>query len=718
MGSSFGLCVIMGLPSFSLLVLFVAVTHGLDVSSEIERDVETAEYIKVCEAGYFCDWKNFFKKKICPKGHFCPKNSFKPTPCPLSTYASEVGLKAESECKTCPPGHYCVGFGLTKPSGPCNAGYFCPSGSIHPDEEDCAKGSYCPEGTAKPIECPAGTYQPYTRVKSLSSCKPCPAGKFCGKPGLSAPDGFCSAGQFCPTGSTKATPCPAGTYQPMARQSSCDACMEGEFCAGQGLPLPTGPCQPGFFCPAGSRKADEKECPKGTYCPTGSPLPIYCGAGTYQPKTRATELSDCMACDPGKYCSMSGLAAPDGPCKRHYYCPGGNMSPNPPQFLCPEGHFCGEGTATPVPCPKGHFCIEGTWQPPQCPIGTYQPHEGMNLCYRCPAGSYCAATGLADPSGHCAAGYYCPAGSTTANPAKGICPAGHFCPEGSAVPTICPAKWCQPNSGSMKCLTCPEGYECPEGCIEPKPIATKRPTRRPTEAPTEAPLTTAIPTTTTTSICNSSPATEPTAAPTAAPSAAPTAALSKPPTSNPGTQKPATAGTQKPAAEEAEAYIAICPAGYYCSPKHFMKKKICPKGNYCPKNSFSPKPCPIRTYLPFEGGDDEASCLVCPAGKYCATVGSANPTGYCRAGYYCPSGSSQPNVVICTLGHYCVQGSAIPAPCPAGTYGDKLGLASISSCIRCPFGYECPAGSVKPIARPTGRPTTRGPARRTTPGRG
>merc|ERR1712198_156843 len=262
MGSSFGLCVIMGLPSFSLLVLFVAVTHGLDVSSEIERDVETAEYIKVCEAGYFCDWKNFFKKKICPKGHFCPKNSFKPTPCPLSTYASEVGLKAESECKTCPPGSYCVGFGLNKPSGPCNAGYFCPSGSIHPDEEDCAKGSYCPEGTARPIECPAGTYQPFTRVKSLSSCKPCPAGKFCGKPGLSAPDGFCSAGQFCPTGSTKATPCPAGTYQPMARQSSCDACMEGEFCAGQGLHLPTGPCQPGFFCPAGSRKVMRKNVPK------------------------------------------------------------------------------------------------------------------------------------------------------------------------------------------------------------------------------------------------------------------------------------------------------------------------------------------------------------------------------------------------------------------------------------------------------------------------
>ena len=81
---------------------------------------------------------------------------------------------------------------------------------------------------------------------------------------------------------------------------------------------------------------------------------------------------------------------------------------------------------------------------------------------------------------------------------------------------------------------------------------------------------------------------------------------------------------------------------------------------------FSRQPCPIRTYLPYEGGVNEASCLICPAGKYCARVGIANPTGYCRAGYYCPSGSSQPNVVICTLGHYCAQGSAIPVPCPAG----------------------------------------------------
>jgi len=696
MGSSFGLCVIMGLPSFSLLVLFVAVTHGLDVSSEIERDLEAAEYIQVCEAGYFCNWKNFFKKTICPKGHFCPKNSFKPTPCPLSTYASEVGLKAESECKTCPAGHYCVGFGLTKPSGPCKAGYFCPSGSVHPDEEDCTKGSYCPSGTGKPINCPAGTYQPNTRIKSLDSCIACPAGKYCSKPGLSAPDGICSAGFFCPTGSSKATACPAGTWMPLAKASSCDDCPEGEFCAGKGLELPSGPCKPGFFCPAGSRKADEKDCPKGSYCPTGSPQPIYCESGTYQPKVHATGLADCMACTPGKYCFGPGLAAPSGPCARHYYCPGGNTSPNPPQFLCPEGHFCGEGTAVPAACPKGHFCAKGTWQPAKCPTGSYQPHEGMNSCDKCPAGFYCAGTGLVDPNGKCSAGYYCPAGSTTANPSKGICPAGHSCPEGSAAPTICPAKSYQPNKGSLKCLVCPEGYECPEGCVEPKPIATKRPTRRPTEPPTEAP--------------SAAPTKAPTAAPSAAPSAGPTSSA----ISSPGTKAPVTASTQKPAAEEAEAYITLCPAGYYCSPKHFMKKKICPKGNYCPKNSISPKPCPIRTYLPYEGGVNEASCLICPAGKYCARVGIANPTGYCRAGYYCPSGSSQPNVVICTLGHYCAQGSAIPVPCPAGTYGDKLGLPSISYCIRCPFGYNCPAGSVKP----TRMPTTRGPARRTTPRRG
>ena len=36
----------------------------------------------------------------------------------------------------------------------------------------------------------------------------------------------------------------------------------------------------------------------------------------------------------------------------------------------------------------------------------------------CPAGSYCGSNGLTNPSGFCAAGYYCPAGQSEPTPGR------------------------------------------------------------------------------------------------------------------------------------------------------------------------------------------------------------------------------------------------------------------------------------------------------------
>lgn len=73
------------------------------------------------------------------------------------------------------------------------------------------------------------------------------------------------------------------------------------------------------------------------------------------------------------------------------------------------------------------------------------------------AGSYCAATGLEEPTGSCDGGYYCSGGATVANPdslssvgylgdntcvdrANGTindaCPPGHYCPQGYRSTTI------------------------------------------------------------------------------------------------------------------------------------------------------------------------------------------------------------------------------------------------------------------------------------------
>ncbi|CAN0458385.1 unnamed protein product, partial [Laminaria digitata] len=65
-------------------------------------------------------------------------------------------------------------------------------------------------------------------------------------------------------------------------------------------------------------------------------------------------------------------------------------------------------------CVAGYYCPAGATSPFACPSGTYNPHEGMDDegdCQTSLAGSYTieASTNM---TGSCAAGYYCPAGST------------------------------------------------------------------------------------------------------------------------------------------------------------------------------------------------------------------------------------------------------------------------------------------------------------------
>lgn len=153
-----------------------------------------------------------------------------------------------------------------------------------------------------------------------------------------------------------------------------------------------------------------------------------------------------------------------------------------------------------------------------------------------------------------------------------------------------------------------------------------------------------------------------------------------------------------------------CLAGCYCTGIGSTEPTgVCPKGNYCPKNSYSPKPCPVSTYMPYEGAAD---CQLCPAGLFCDAPGLANPTGYCRAGYYCPPGSSRPQ--MCPNGHYCPAGAGSPIPCSSGSYGDVVGQAN---CKVCPRGFYCPVGCVKPVPNPTQKPRRRITRRPSTPRR-
>lgn len=72
----------------------------------------------------------------------------------------------------------------------------------------CNQNKYCPVGTFKEIPCPAGTY---TTGTGSSTCIQCPAGSYCLE-GVGPQ--ACPTGSFCPAGSSLPTGCPTGMSCP------------------------------------------------------------------------------------------------------------------------------------------------------------------------------------------------------------------------------------------------------------------------------------------------------------------------------------------------------------------------------------------------------------------------------------------------------------------------------------------------------------------------
>ena len=88
------------------------------------------------------------------------------------------------------------------------------------------------------------------------------------------------AGTYCPLGSERPIPCPAGKY-----------------CALHGLSLPSGLCKMGFFCNGSDVLEDPTPCAQGYYCPQGTPVQESCHPGTFNGKTTA-ERNVVALCSP------------------------------------------------------------------------------------------------------------------------------------------------------------------------------------------------------------------------------------------------------------------------------------------------------------------------------------------------------------------------------------------------------------------------------------
>lgn len=348
----------------------------------------------------------------CPTGHFCPAASESPTPCSVGTYnptpnaytdgmitssllvsshpactscdagmyCPTTGLSAAtlqcapgsysaagaSACSACPEGYFCPSFattplGGTLPPTQCPPGYYCQAGQSVGTTNGCVGGTYCPAGSSVALNCPLGTYNALTLSTSLAACLACPAGSYCkeGETGVSGP---CAPGHYCPLRSSTAyaVPCPEAYRRQNTSAEAWTDCTD---------------CPAGSYCPRGS--VDGIECPQGFYCPSRLAAPIACPKGTYGNMTGLQSLSECWACDGGKFCDQAGLSSPAGLCDPGFYCVNGATTSQPAQGL------------TGGPCPAGGYCPQGSSFSLPCPAGRYQNVSGasdITLCQKCPPG--------------------------------------------------------------------------------------------------------------------------------------------------------------------------------------------------------------------------------------------------------------------------------------------------------------------------------------------
>jgi hypothetical protein len=201
-----------------------------------------------CTAGKYCDVYGIsdLSSKDCAAGFYCSGNSEVSKPMDDSTYGGvckrgqfcPTGSSSTTDCTT---GKYCNKDQMAAVAGDCEAGHYCtlaatvknPSNGIFDFGDICPTGKYCEAGTGTPVDCPIGTYMPYTGAKALSECIECPPGYVLRHYRYNFPDNSlscsdmsahqelvmetttpCDAGYYCEEGSHEQVICPAGTYQP------------------------------------------------------------------------------------------------------------------------------------------------------------------------------------------------------------------------------------------------------------------------------------------------------------------------------------------------------------------------------------------------------------------------------------------------------------------------------------------------------------------------
>mmetsp|Transcript_14181 Transcript_14181/g.30690 ORF Transcript_14181/g.30690 Transcript_14181/m.30690 type:complete len:1885 (-) Transcript_14181:36-5690(-) len=287
---------------------------------------------KICPKGYYCPAQSGEPQPCaagsygmsegsvapecdgpCPGGSWCPPGSWNPTGLP------------------CPAGYYCTLGTTNYTEKPCFPGFACIAGTPFPSVP-CSPGYYCPEATAFTTQypCPAGTYGDTESLNNSKCTGICPAGQFCSL-GTSNPKlNICPPGSYCPEGTTAHDEnlCPGAGFSKRWGLKNVDGC----FCQ---LELDStcslnGKCTAGYYCPPGSSEAKQYQCPTNYYCPTGVSSPIlctlpgyYCTVRAKTPKSRLNVASVFLL---NNIQEKADLWALDNPAKAERMIAGGAMT--------------------------------------------------------------------------------------------------------------------------------------------------------------------------------------------------------------------------------------------------------------------------------------------------------------------------------------------------------------------------------------------------------
>ena len=90
--------------------------------------------------------------------------------------------------------------------------------------------------------------------------------------------------------------------------------------------------------------------------------PVPCPLGTFGPGYGLLDVTECVPCYGGRYCSQYGLAAVESLCDARFYCYDKSVTPVPTTETvgeqgneCEAGGYCPEGSKFPLPCFPGFY---------------------------------------------------------------------------------------------------------------------------------------------------------------------------------------------------------------------------------------------------------------------------------------------------------------------------------------------------------------------------